>query len=370
MTFKKIYQLIAILLILSEQAFANYNLPLDTTQIIGRKKAKNIILMIGDGMGIAQIYSGITANGSLNLEKFKYIGFSKTYSTDNYVTDSGAGGTAISTGYKTKNGAIAVDTLGNNLKTILEIAEEHKMYTGLVSTSSITHATPASFIAHNISRNNYQQIAEDFLKTDIEVFIGGGKQDFINREDKKDLIKELVKKEYQITDTITDLKNITKGKLAGFTAKGHNPSIINGRGNMLPIATEKAIELLEQGPNGFFLMVEGSQIDWGGHDNDTKYIVTEMLDFDKAIGVALDFAEKDGNTLLIITADHETGGMAINSGNFKTGQVDAAYSTHGHTGVMVPVFAYGPGAENFMGIYQNTGIFYKMLESLKINQKN
>ncbi len=348
----------------------NHIPPCDTTQILNKKTAKNIILMIGDGMGVAQIYAGLTANhGKLNLEQFKTIGFSKTYSASDYVTDSGAGATAISTGIKTINGSIAVDTAGKPLRTILEIAEDNKMSTGLVSTSAITHATPASFIAHNVDRNKYEEIALDFLKTDIDVFIGGGKNNFDNRKDGLNLIDELKKKGYTVTDSINDFKNLNTNKLAGFTAKKHNPSQLNGRGDMLSIATQTAIDILKQNKKGFFLMIEGSQIDWGSHENNTEYIQQEMIDFDKAIGKALDFAREDGNTLVIVTADHETGGMTILDGNFNMGTVDAKFTTKDHSGVMVPIFAFGPGAENFGGIIENTDIFIKMLEILHISSK-
>jgi alkaline phosphatase len=357
--------LITFLVIIHNQVLANPNSPVDSSLLKRTKKAKNIILMIGDGMGTAQIYSGITANKGLNIEQFKYIGFSKTYSSDNYVTDSGAGATAISTGVKTKNHYIAVDSSGNKLKTILEIAEDKGMYTGMVVTCHITHATPAAFISHNINRDNYEEIAADFLKTDIEVFIGGGKDNFTNRKDNRDLIQELKKKGYQVTDTFTDLPKIKSGKLAGFTAKKSNPYLLDGRGDMLCIGTETALNILNQSPKGFFLMIEGSLIDWASHDNDQSKVVAEVVDFDKAVGKVLEFARKDKNTLVIVTADHETGGMAINSGNINTGTFEAAFNVKDHTGVMVPVFAYGPGAENFGGIYENTEIFYKMLESLK-----
>ncbi len=373
---KKLILTLAIL-ISGLNIYANISIPpFDSTSTQNRSKAKNIILLIGDGMGVAQIYSGLTVNhGKLNLEQFKIIGFSKTYSASSYVTDSGAGATAISTGTKTKNGSIAVDTAGKALKTILEIAEDNQMSTGLVSTSAITHATPASFIAHNTNRDKYEEIAADFLKTDIDVFIGGGKDNFDKRKDQVNLIDELKKKGYTVTDTITDFKDLKTNKLAGFTAKGHNPPISKGRGEMLSIATQKAIDILKQNKKGFFLMVEGSQIDWGGHDNDAEYIEQEMIDFDKAIGKALDFAREDGNTLVIVTADHETGGLSLIDGNYKTGNVEAKFSTKDHSGVMVPIFAFGPGAEKFGGIQENTDIFYKMLESLhisyeKMNGKN
>jgi len=325
-------------------------------------KARNIILMIGDGMGVAQIYAGLTANkGHLNLERIKNIGFSKTYSSNDFITDSGAGATAISTGNKTYNGAIGVNKDSIPCKTILEYAEEHKKSTALIATSTITHATPASFIAHQKSRKNDEGIAEDFLKTDIDVFFGGGLNSFNKRKDSVDLTVKLVGKGYKMVYS-PDSINVTNGiKVAGLIYPESPPKYSEGRGNMLMDASLKAIEILSKNNEGFFMMIEGSQIDWGGHDNDTKYILDEMLDFDNTIGKILDFAEKDGTTLVIVTADHETGGMGLSGGNFSTGKVHAKYTGKDHTGVMVPVFAFGPGSENFKGIYENTDLFYKMM---------
>lgn len=326
---------------------------------------ENIILMIGDGMGISQIQAGLTANfGYLNLLEFKSIGFSRTHSYSDYVTDSGAGATAISSGHKTYNGAIGVGADSVPVKTILEYAEEKGLATGLISTSAITHATPASFIAHNIDRDDYEGIALDFLKTDIDVFIGGGKDYFTNRKDKINLTDELKKKGYLVTFSMDTVRRLTEGKLAALTAKSHLPSVIEGRDDMLPVAVNTALKILNKNRKGFFLMVEGSQIDWGGHANNTGYVATEMIDFDKAIGNALTFAKNYGNTLVIVTADHETGGMAITNGNFAEGNVSALFPTTNHTGAMVPIFAYGPGAELFQGIQQNTDLFNKMMKLL------
>jgi len=362
---KTIYLFASLVIFTTTIYSRSYHNPLDSTIIQKEKRAKNIILLIGDGMGLAQIHAGMTANKNhLILEQFKCIGFSKTNSANKYITDSGAGGTALSTGHKTNNGYIGVDTLCKSLKTILEIAEDNNLATGLVSTSSITHATPASFIAHNCNRNKYEEIAEDFLKTDIDVFIGGGKDNFNKRKDNKNLVDELKKKGYTITDTITDFVNLKTSKLAGFTSKGHNPSILAGRGNMLPLSTQVAIDILKQNKKGFFMMVEGSQIDWGGHENNIEYITSEMIDFDKAIGVALEFAKKDGNTLVIVTADHETGGLAIQGGDIKTGKVEAKFAGKDHSGIMVPVFAFGPGSEIFTGVQDNTDIFKKCVKLL------
>jgi len=334
------------------------------TQQFKSKKPKNVVMMIGDGMGVAQIFAGLTANGGhLFLDNFKQVGFSKTQSSDNYITDSAAGGTALSTGQKTYNGAIGVNADSIPIKTILEMAEDKGLATGLVSTSAITHATPASYIAHQKSRGSYEDIAADFMKTDIDVFIGGGYKHFSQRADKRDLTLELQQKGYQVLRNMDEIAKVKTGKLAGLTADEHNDIAIKRKMN-LPLSTETALNILHQNQKGFFIMVEGSQIDWGGHENDTRYIIIEMLDFDRAIGKALEFAAKDGETLIIVTADHETGGFSLVGGNMKTGMVKGAFTTGEHTAVMVPVFAYGPGAENFTGIMENTDIPKKIIKLL------
>lgn len=329
------------------------------------KKPKNIIFLIGDGMGTAQVFAGITANkGALYLDYLKFIGFSKTQSSNNYVTDSAAGGTALSAGVKTKNGMIGMTPDSVPVVTLLEIAEGMEKSTGLVSTSAITHATPASFIAHQPSRGMYEAIAADFLKTDIDVFIGGGLHHFDKRKDGRILTKELESKGYKVLRELDDIVKVKHGKLAGLTADVHDTRYPQ-RGDILPKATRVALNILDDNRKGFFLMVEGSMIDWGGHANQTDYIVEEMLDFDRAVGEAMKFAAKDKNTLVIVTADHETGGLAIQGGNMEIGEVKGSFNTGGHTGIMVPVFAFGPGAEEFIGIYENTEVFAKLLKLMK-----
>jgi alkaline phosphatase len=351
-------------------ASACIGLPGSTSAQKQVKPARNIILMIGDGMGVAQIYAGFTANkGTLNFERFHHIGFHKNQSADNYVTDSGAGATAFAIGYKSYNGAIGVDANKVPQPTILEIAEKKGKASGLVVTCSITHATPACFIAHQPSRTMVEEIAADFLKTDIDVFVGGGRKHFADRADKRDLIQELKAKNYQIANSIEEVEKVTSGKLAGFLADLEPPKISEGRGDQLLKSTVTALKILNQNKKGFFMMIEGSQIDWGGHADDTDYIVNEVLDFNKAIGAVLDFAEKEGNTLVIITADHETGGFALVGGDIATGKVEGKFVTKDHTGVMIPVFAYGPGAEAFGGIYPNNTIFDKMMKAFDFKQK-
>ncbi len=326
------------------------------------KTPKNIIFLIGDGTGISQISAALTANqGQLFLENFKHVGFSRTQSADNYVTDSAAGGTALACGQRTYNGAIGVDVNKKPMQSILEVADAHGKSTALVSTSCITHATPASFIAHQPDRNMYEEIASDFMNTDIDVFIGGGYDHFAKRKDGKDLTAELKAKGYQVLTDMNDIKQVKSGKLAGLVAPVHTAAMPE-RKDMLPVATETALNIISQDKKGFFIMIEGSQIDWGGHANNTNEICREVLDFDQAVGKALAFAANNGETLVIVTADHETGGMALTGGDMKVGKVEAEYVTHHHSATMVPVFAFGPGAEQFTGIMKNEDIGKKLKE--------
>ena len=336
--------------------------------ISAQKNPKNVIFLIGDGMGIAQVYAGMVANNnSLALERCTHSGFSKTYSDSNFTTDSGAGGTALSCGVKTKNGMIGMSPDSVAVQSILELASKNKLSTGIVVACAVTHATPASFIAHQVNRNMYEEIATDFLKTDIDVFIGGGRKHFEDRGDGRNLTTELKAKNYQVAYNMNEVKAIKTGKLAGLLYDEQNPGIPE-RGTMLPDATKAALDILDNNTKGFFLMIEGSQIDWAGHDNNSGQVVKEMLDFDQTIGHVLDFAKKDGNTLVIITADHETGGMTILDGTFGSDNMKTVFTTKGHSGVPVPVFTFGPGAENFSGFMENTSFKAKIAKLLKLKK--
>jgi alkaline phosphatase len=328
------------------------------------KKPKNVILFIVDGMSLPHMHAALTANrGSLFLENFRHMGFAKTHSAESYITDSAAAGTALATGQKTYNAAIGVDMDKKPLKSILQEASEKGLATGLVSTSAITHATPASFIAHQPNRNMYEEIAADFLKTDIDVFIGGGYKHFTTRKDGRNLAEELREKGYRVEKDMNTIRTINSGKLAGLMAEEHAPRM-DERQDMLPDATNTALNILSNNKKGFFLMVEGSQIDWGGHAGSTIYVVEDMLDIDRTVGLALEFASNNRETLVVVTSDHETGGMTILEGDYETGMVKGAFSTGGHTGIMVPVMAWGPGAAEFTGIMDNTDIHKKIKKLL------
>ena len=336
------------------------------------EQPQNIILMIGDGMGLTQITGGLLeSENGLYLEQMKNIGFSKTQSSDELITDSAAGATAFSIGEKTYNGAIGVDQNGVPKETILETLGNDGFATGIIASCSVTHATPASFYAHQPQRSMAYEIAADMPDSPLNVFVAGGKRYFQNRVDSsygavddRNILKELQANGFTFVNSLSELSN-TNGKVGYFTAENHPPSIIDGRGDLLPDSIQPVIQHLQnESDEGFFLMVEGSQIDWGGHANNSDYIVTEMIDFDKAVGKVLDFAKEDGNTLVIVTADHETGGYALRSVDNNYELIEGSFTTGGHTGVMVPVFAYGPGADQFQGVYDNHMIYHKMMDAL------
>lgn len=327
------------------------------------KQPKNIILMIGDGMGLSQMYATYTfEGGQLNMLRCEQVALVTTFSANDYTTDSGAAGTALACGKKTNNGMIGMTPDSMPIESILKLADKNGLSTGMVTSCDITHATPAAFVASVPSRKLAEDIALQFLDTDIDVFIGGGYDRFAKREDKLNLIDSLEARSYQMVKTLSGLSQINEGKLAAMLYPDHPPKMSEGRGDMLGIGTAKAIELLDHNPAGFFLMVEGSQIDWGGHDNNVDYIISETVDFDRAVGIAIDFAEKDGETLVIITADHETGGMSNLKGSFTEHTADGKFTTSNHSAEPVILYAYGPGAQHFKGMIDNIDVFRLMKE--------
>jgi alkaline phosphatase len=324
---------------------------------------KNIIFMIGDGMGLTQITAARTAtDNQLHMLQCETVGIQSTHAADEYVTDSGAATTAMACGQKTNYYDIGINVNGEPIQSIIEIAEESGLATGIITTSHIAHATPASFYAHTDNRFDYESIALRLLEVEVDFILGGGKQYFDQRTDGLNLIDSLLAKGYHVVQNLEQL--VDSKKNAVFIADGHPSSYSEGRGDILPNSIPVALEKLKENPKGFFLVVEGAQIDWAGEENDLDYLIAEMLDFDRAVGNVLEFAKIDGNTLVVITGDHETGGFALLDGNEQQNTVEGAFITYLHTGSMVPVFAYGPGSEVFKGVYENTEIFYKFLDHL------
>lgn len=321
---------------------------------------KNVIVMIGDGMGVAHVTAARIVEGELDLERCAVGGFSATHSANKLVTDSAAGGTALATGQRTNNGMIAMAPDGTPLKTLLEHAEDAGKSTGVVVTCAVTHATPATFLAHVDDRDKQPLIAEQIVAGNADVILGGGWGFFVpkshngsKREDEKDLIAELGKR-MPVALTAEQLRAL--GDVDSFAGMLAPDYLLwaEGRDPSLSEMVTMALKALSKNPNGFALMIEGSHIDWAGHANEEEHVLGETIDFDKAVGTALDFAEADGNTLVVVTADHETGGYTILNGSLDEKKISKSdFSTGSHSAEMVPLFAHGPGAAALGGILDN-----------------
>ncbi|SFU40028.1 alkaline phosphatase [Pustulibacterium marinum] len=316
---------------------------------------KNVILLIGDGNGLSEISAATLANGGeLTLTQLKSIGFIKTSSSDDFTTDSAAAGTAIAIGQKTYNRAIGVDSLGNAATNICEVLQAQNYNTAVISTDEITGATPSAFYAHQKDRGMNQEIAADLYKSQLTLFAAGGRKYF----------QEPLP--FTIVDTPEAIANTTAKHVGYFMAEGGVPSVLNGRGEAFPDVVANSLVYLGKQEQPFFAMIEGAQIDTHGHFNDVSGIVAEGIDFDKAITKAIQFADTHPGTLIIVTADHETSGFSIPQGNLENHVIEGDFTTHDHTATMVPVFAYGPHSQDFMGVYENNEIYHKILKLLNL----
>ncbi len=326
------------------------------------KPVKNIILIVGDGTGLPQWYAGYTANkGKLNVFNMRYTGFSKTSSYDNYITDSAPGATAFSSGTKTNNRAVGVDHTGRALTLLPEILRRKGMKTGIITSGDLRDATPAAFYAHQPERSNYKAILNDLLQSAVDIVMGSADLS------PKDSVIDRLYSRFQVYTSINNLSQVTgKPLLLADSIAGR--SVLNGRSDWSQKALTTSIQLLSRNKAGFFIMLEGAQVDHGGHANKLPYVVTELLDLDKVIGQAMEFADSNGETLVIVTADHETGGLTLTGGDYAQGMISGQFSTGDHTAIPVPVFAYGPRSYLFSGVYENTDIFRKILAALSIKE--
>ena len=317
------------------------------------KKVKNIIFMIGDGMGLEQISAAWVCNGGkLNLDNFTNVGIQRTYSANKLVTDSAAAGTALATGHKTDNGMISMTPDTVAVKSLAEVAMEKGKRAGAAVTCRVNDATPAVFFSHTATRKNQEDIVEQMANSGVYFLSGGGTKFWRDREDGKDITEVVKAKGYSYVETKEDLMAVESGPVVALMDSYElKPSL--DRGDILPASVTKALELLDN-KKGFFLMVEGSMIDDGGHDNKAGHTMEEIFDFDKTIGLVLEWAAKDGETLVIVTGDHATGGMTLLSGDIDDKRIRVNFSTTGHNGIALPVFAWGPHSEDFVGIYENT----------------
>ena len=323
--------------------------------------AKNIILFIGDGMGPNQValarFSVGGANHRLSFENFPVTGIVLNHSAQNLYTDSAASATTWAAGVKTKNGYLSVDSDNKFLPTIPELLSTKGYLTGLVATSSITHATPAAFYAHINSRSKHKKIAEMLVESDIAIALGGGSEFF-----KMPLSNEAI---HIINngDSLDENNLIEYSRVLGLFGEDGLDRRLSPPTQLK--MTETALDFLDSKTlncPGFFLMSEGSQIDWAGHDNNVKYMLAEFADFDDSIAAAIEFAKQDKETLILVTADHATGGLVLQKP--RGSSIRAQWTTTSHDLSSINIYAYGPGAEKFSGVMDNTEIFDRMLQAL------
>ncbi|MFA6108255.1 MAG: alkaline phosphatase [Candidatus Latescibacterota bacterium] len=369
----------------------------------GCNRANNVILFIGDGTGLAQMaaarIAAVGPDGRLAIDGLEHLGLVTTHSADGLTTDSAAGATAFATGHKTKNGWLSVAPDGRPLKTLVEYARDAGLGTGLVTTTGITHATPAAFAAHVADRGAQSEIARQMVAIGADLMLGGGRaywipkgQEGSTREDSLDVLAEARTAGYRVvTDRagLLALEPGTIGRVLGLFALSHLTYTLDADGVTEPSLAEMtgfAIDRLKRTPKGFFLMVEGGRIDHACHGNDGTRAVWEALALDQAIARAAAFARADGRTLVLFVADHETGGMTVANGYYDgfpqisraNGLPDRAaalgdslklgWTTTGHTGIPVIAAAMGPGSERVKGVLDNTELFDIALQGMGLKE--
>lgn len=330
---------------------------------------RNVVLMIGDGMGLGQVAALMIENDyrPVSFDRAQSVALCKTYSANNRVTDSAAAATAMATGQKTANSRIGVTPDGSAAGTLLELARARGLGTGMVVTSHLCDATPAAFAAHVADRHDRYRIAEMLAAHRIDVLAGGGRRYFTRRKDGRDLLREMQQAGCTCVPSPEAFYAARRTPLAGLFADKYMPAAPERDSAYLARATQHTLELLARNRRGFFAMIEGSQIDGACHDNDTGRMIAEMRDFDRAVACAFDFADRHPGTLVVVVADHETGGLTIlsNKSDFTTCEsgIRYHYSTRSHSGTPVVLYAYGAGAHHFKGVMENTDVF-RLLSAL------
>ncbi len=316
-----------------------HEVPASAAPLESGRAARNIILMVGDGMGPEHVWAAWACNGGrLHLMRLPVVGYVQTSSASHAVTDSAAAGTAIACGARTANGTVGQSPEGKPYVSFAAEQRARGVETGLVVTKDITDATPAAFYAHAAARRDKKRISSQLPQAGFSVVMGGGAATVPQK-------------------SVEEMRG--QGALVELSAPGDlKPA--SRRGNYLPQAVARALDELEDADKGFFLMVEGSQIDSASHANDLRELVAEVLDFDRAIGVVLRWMESHPDTLLVVTADHQTGGLSLLDANVAEGWVVGNFSTTNHSGWAVPLYAAGAGAERFGGIYENRRILERL----------
>lgn len=321
---------------------------------------RNVILMIGDGMGVGAVNAAMYANGgTLTMTNLRTMGYVRTQAANNFTTDSAASGTAYATGHKTNKGYVGIGPDKSRLANLPEKLEPLGFACGVLSTDNLHGATPASFFAHQLSRRDYDNIWADLPSSKLIFASAGTHSKF---EMLPVATQEAISAKFNVIfSTEGNEAVVKKSKRLVYLPE----SVMEDRGDYLPATTEMAIEYLSSRcKKGFFLMVEGARIDIAEHNNDFQGMVNEALDFDKAVEAAIRFAEKDGHTLVIISADHETGAVTLSDGAPEDHYVGGTFASKGHSPIMVPLFAYGPHSNEFVGCQENSDVSNKIFSIL------
>lgn len=312
-----------------------------------------VILVIADGTGISHWTAGMLSSDSLALWRFPVTGLVDTRNVEGKITDSAASATAYATGVLTFNRFIGMGPDSSILETVMEQASRRGMSTGLVATSSIVHATPASFASHVLDRGEYEEIASQMAGSAVNVLLGGGRVYFdpAHREDGVDYLNELGRDRQTVSNAaeLSAVREVEASGLIGLFADNAMPAADEGRTPTLAEMTSAALAVVDRDPDGFLLVVEASQIDWLAHDNQPfERVASEVLDCDAALHIALDYLERTPGALVVVVADHETGGTTVLEG---ASGWELRYSSGGHTAELVPMFAAGAGAAAFSGLH-------------------
>ena len=327
----------------------------DVTMPPVTNEVRNVIIMIGDGMGLEQVSCAWVLNhGKLNLDNFPFTGISRTYCTDALITDSGAGGTALAVGRKTAEGHVGTAADSTDVPSVLVKAQELGKKTGVVVTCHFADATPCDFCCHNEYRYNQDDLIADYVVSGVDYLSGGGLDYFtVNRKDGRDITKEMAAAGYTVALTEAELM-AAELPVIGILAPDNLPVAME-RGDLYRHTVARGLDLLsrESGDKGFVMMLEGSCIDDWLHGNDIGKAMEELLDFDRTIGDVLQWAAADGHTLVVVTADHNTGALTLQDGDLEQGSIGVAFGNESHNGIAVPVYAWGPGSDAFTGIKEN-----------------
>ena len=318
-------------------------------------EVRNIIFMIGDGMGLEQVSCAWVLNhGKLNLDNMTHVGLSRTWCTNELITDSGAGGTALSSGKKTAYSHVGTAPDSTDIPSILVKARELGKKTGVAVTCHFADATPCDFCCHNEYRYNQEDLIADYVECGVDYLSGGGLDWFtVKRTDGRDITKEMAAAGYTVARTEEELMQ-AELPVIGILAPDNLPVVME-RGDLYRHTVARGLDILsrESGEKGFVMMLEGSCIDDWLYGNDIAKAMEELLDFDRTLGDVLQWAAADGHTLVVMTADHATGCLTLQDGNLEKGEIGVFFASESHNGIAVPFYAWGPGSAAFTGIREN-----------------